>query len=155
MRTVDFQPGCKSTSRFDAGGRQRLCRALLFFPAFNNYFHVALLFRVVEENDPRWNAAPLFDVGRTAYISLSEMRGLFAALSAESLSWEESAKIEELETYKTIRSDGRMGIKILASGGTAKSGIPPKQMCETLAKLDAALRTPPCSLGVSIFSTAI
>lgn len=113
-----------------------------FFPAYNNYFHVALLFRVVEENDPRWNTAPLFDVGRTAYISLSEMRELFAALSAEPLSWEESAKIEELETYKTIRNDGRMDIKILSSGGTAKSGIPPKQMCETLAKLDAAFRTP-------------
>jgi hypothetical protein len=113
-----------------------------FFPAHNNYFHVALLFRVVEENDPRWNTAPVFDVGRTAYISISEMRGLFAALSAEPLSWEESAKIEELETYKTIRNDGRMDIKILSSGGTAKSGIPAKQMCETLARLDPALRTP-------------
>ena len=113
-----------------------------FFPAYNNYFHVALLFRVVEENDPRWNTAPLFDEGRTAYISFSEMRGLFAALSAEPLSWEESAKIEELETYKTIRSDGRMDVKILSSGGTAKSGIRPKQMCETLARLDPVLRTP-------------
>jgi hypothetical protein len=113
-----------------------------FFPSHNNYFHVALLFRVVEENDPRWNTAPLFDEGRTAYISFSEMRGLFAALSAEPISWEELAKIEELETYKTIRNDGRMDIKILSSGGTAKSGIPPKQMCETLAKFDAALRTP-------------
>jgi hypothetical protein len=113
-----------------------------FFPAYNNYFHVALLFRVAEENDPRWNTVPLFDEGRTAYISFSEMRGLFAALSAEPLSWEESAKIEELETYKTIRSDGRMDIKILSSGGTAKSGIPPKQMCETLARLDPVLRTP-------------
>jgi len=113
-----------------------------FVPAYNNYFHVALLFRVVEENDPRWNTAPLLDVGRTAYISLSEMQGLFAALSAEPLSWEESTKIEDLETYKTIRNDGRMDIKILSSGGTAKSGIPPKQMCETLTRFDPALRTP-------------
>jgi hypothetical protein len=113
-----------------------------FFPSHNNYFHVALLFRVVEEGDPRWNTAPVFDEGRTAYISFSEMRSLFAALSAEPLSWEESAKIEELETPKTIRGDGRMDIKILSSGGTAKSGIPPKQMCETLAKLDATLRMP-------------
>jgi len=113
-----------------------------FVPAFIGYFPYPVLFRVVEENDPRWNTAPLFDEGRTAYISLSEMRGLFAALSAEPLSWEESAKIEELETYKTIRNDGRMDIKILTSGGTAKSGISPKQKCETLAKFDAALRTP-------------
>jgi len=113
-----------------------------FVPAYNSYFHYPLLFRVVEENDPRWNTAPLVDVGRTAYISFSEMRALFAALSAEPLSWEESAKIEELETYKTIRNDGRVDIKLLSSGGTAKSGIPPKEMCETLAKFDAALRTP-------------
>lgn len=113
-----------------------------FFPAHNNYFHVALLFRVVEEKDPRWNTAPVFDEGRTAYISFSEMQSLFAALSAEPLSWEESPKIEELETYKTIHSDGRMGIKILSSGGTAKSGIPPKQMCDALARLDPVLRTP-------------
>jgi hypothetical protein len=43
-----------------------------FFPAHNNYFHVALLFRVVEENNPQWNTAPVFDEGRTAYISFSE-----------------------------------------------------------------------------------
>ena len=113
-----------------------------FVPANNTYYHGPLLFRVVEENDPRWNTAPPSDVGRTAYISFSEMRGLFAALSAEPLSWEESAKIEVLETYKTIRNDGRVDIKVLSSSGTAKSGIPPKQMCETLAKFDAALRTP-------------
>jgi len=113
-----------------------------FFPAYNNYFHVALLFRVVEENDPQLNTAPVTDFGRTPYITLSEMRVLFTALSAEPLSWEESAKIEELETPKTIRNDGRMDIKILSSAGTAKSGIPPGQMCETLAKFDAALRTP-------------
>jgi hypothetical protein len=113
-----------------------------FIPAYIAYFPGPLVIRVVEENDPRWNTAPVSDVGRSAYITLSEMRGLFAALSAEPLSWEESPKIEELETYKTIRNDGRMDIKILSSGGTAKSGIPPKQMCETLAKFDAALRTP-------------
>ena len=113
-----------------------------FIPAYIAYFPGPLLFRVVEENDPRWNTAPPSEVGRSAYISLSEMRGLFAALSAESLSWEELPKIEELETYKTIRNDGRMDIKILSSGGTAKSGIPPKQMCETLARFDPALRTP-------------
>ena len=113
-----------------------------FIPAYMTTFPVPVLFRVVEENDPRWNTAPPSDVGRTAYISFSEMRGIFAALSAEPLSWEESAKIEELETYMAIRNDGRMDIKILSSGGTAKSGIPAKQMCETLARLDPALRTP-------------
>lgn len=113
-----------------------------FVPAYIAYFPGPLVFRAVEENDPRWNTAPVTDVGRTAYISLSEMRELFAGLSAEPLSWEESPKIEELETYKTIRSDGHMDIKILSSGGTSKSGIPPKQMCESLSRLDHAFRTP-------------
>jgi hypothetical protein len=113
-----------------------------FFPDHDNYFHAPLLFRVVEENDPRWNTAPVTDQGRTAYISLPEMRAVFTALSAEPLSWEESTKIEELETFKTIRNDGRMDIKILSSGGTAKSGIPVKQMCETLARFDPVFRAP-------------
>jgi hypothetical protein len=89
-----------------------------FIPAYIAYFPGPLVIRVVEENDPRWNTAPVNDVGRSAYITLSEMRRLFAALSAELLSWEESPKIEELETYKTIRNDGRMDIKILSSGGS-------------------------------------
>jgi hypothetical protein len=111
-------------------------------PDHNNYFHVALLFRVVDENDPRRNTAPVFDVGRTAYISISEMRKLLTALSAASLSWEESTTVEGLETYKTIHSYRGMGVKILSSKGTAKATIQADKICETLAPLDGALRTP-------------
>jgi hypothetical protein len=111
-------------------------------PPESNYFHVALLFRVVEKNDPRSNTAPVSDVGRTAYVSLSEMRQLITSLSAAHLSWDESTKVEALETYKTIHSYGGMGIKVLSANGTAKAAIEPKKICETLAPLDDALQTP-------------
>jgi hypothetical protein len=111
-------------------------------PADGEYFHVALIFRVVEENDPRWNTAPVFDVGRTAYVSLSDMQQLMTNLAHLSLRWDESAKIESLETYKNIHSYGGMGIKVLSANGTAKATIGPDKICETLAPLDGALLTP-------------
>lgn len=111
-------------------------------PPDGEYFHVALLFRVVEKKDPQWNTAPVFDEGRTAYISVLEMRQLTTALSAAHLSWSESTKVETLETYKTIHSDGGMGIKVLSPNGTAKATIEPKKICETLAPLDDAFQTP-------------
>ena len=45
-------------------------------------------------------------------------------LSAEPLTWTESAKVEEIEASKDIHGDGRMDINIFASDGTAMSGIP-------------------------------
>jgi hypothetical protein len=111
-------------------------------PSESEYFHVALLFRVVEKNDPRLNTAPVFDVGRTAYISLSEMQQLMTSLSRFSLHWDESAKVEKLETYKTIHSYHGLGIKVLSANGTAKATIEPDKICETLAPLDDALRAP-------------
>jgi hypothetical protein len=112
-------------------------------PPDGEYFHVALLFRVVKKKDPRWNTAPVFDVGRTAYISLSEMQQLMTKLGHISLRWDESAKIESLETYKTIHNFGYgMGIKVLSAKGTAKATIDHDKICETLAPLDAALQTP-------------
>lgn len=111
-------------------------------PSDSSYFHVALLFRVVEESDPRWNTAPVFEVGRTAYVSLSDMQRLMTNLSHLSLRWDESAKVESLETYKNIHSYGGMGIKALSANGTAKATIQPEKTCETLAPLDDALRAP-------------
>lgn len=111
-------------------------------PDDSNYFHVALLFRVVEKNDPRWNTAPVFDVGRTAYISPSEMRQLITLLAGAGLSWDESTKVDGLETYKTIHSYRGMGIKVLSANGTAKATVVPEKICEALAPLDAALQTP-------------
>src|SRR5262249_36866632 len=43
-------------------------------PPEGEYFHFPLVFRVVNEKDPRLNTAPPLDTGRTAYISISEMQ---------------------------------------------------------------------------------
>lgn len=115
---------------------------LFFQPPDNNYFHWPLLFRVVEENDPRWNSAPAAEVGRTAYVTLAEMQKLFTALSASALSWQESSIVEHLETYKTIHSRRGMGVKVLSATGTAKATIAADKICQMLAPLDTTLRTP-------------
>ncbi len=122
-------------------------------PNDSNYFHVALLFRVVEGNDPRWNTAPVFDVGRTAYISASEMQQLMTALSGANLSWDESATVEGLETYKNIHSYRGMGVKVLSADGTAKTTISPDKICETLGSLDPALQTPRALWEFQLFRT--
>jgi hypothetical protein len=112
-------------------------------PPDGEYFHVALIFRVAKENDPRWNTTAYSDVGRTAYVSLSDMQQLITNLAHLSLRWDESAKIERLETYKTIRSYGYgMGIKVLSEKGTAKATIEHDKICEALSPLDGALLTP-------------
>jgi hypothetical protein len=112
-------------------------------PPDGEYFHVALLFRVAKKDDPRWNTTAYSDVGRTAYVSLSEMQQLMTKLGHLSLRWDESIKIESLETYKTIHSYGYgMGIKVLSAKGTAKATIEHDKICETLALLDGALLTP-------------
>jgi hypothetical protein len=111
-------------------------------PANGEYFHVALIFRVVERNDLRWNTAPLFDVGRTAYVSLSDMQQLMTNLTHLSLRWDEREKIESLETFSNLNSYGKMGIKVLSANGTAKTRIESAKLCEMLAPLDGAFLTP-------------
>jgi hypothetical protein len=112
-------------------------------PPEGEYFHVALLFRVVKKGHPRWNTTACSDVGQTAYISLRDMGRFMTVLARLSLRWDQSAIIESLETYKTIHSYGYgMGIKVLSANGTAKSLIAPDKICETLAPLDSALLTP-------------
>src|ERR1700735_2637935 len=54
-------------------------------PPDGEYFHVALLFRAVKKSDPRWNTTAYSDVGRTAYVSLSDMRRLMTGLAQLSL----------------------------------------------------------------------
>jgi hypothetical protein len=84
-----------------AGDRDSVVR---FFhqPPDGEYFHVALLLRVAKKNGPRWNTTAYSDVGRTAYVSLSDMKRIMTTLTHLSLQWDESPKIEDLETYKTI-----------------------------------------------------
>ena len=110
-------------------------------PPGGEYFHVALLFRVVKRSDPLWNSAPIIEEGRTAYISHSEMQQLISKLTRLPLRWSESAQRESLETYANIHSYGGMGIKVLSASRTAKATIAPDKIYETLAPLDGVLRT--------------
>jgi hypothetical protein len=123
-------------------GKESVVR-FFYQPPKGHYFHDPLIFRVVEENDPRWNTTAYSDVGLTAYVSLSDMQQLFTNLAHLSLRWDESAKVEGLETYKTIQMYGYgMAIKVLSAEGTAKATIEHDKICETLARLDGALLTP-------------
>jgi len=110
-------------------------------PPGGEYFHVALLFRVVKKSDSLWNSAPVVDEGRTAYISLSEMQQLMSKLTRLPLHWSASAQREALETYANIHSYRGMGIKVLSANGTAKATIAPDEICKTLGALDGALQT--------------
>jgi len=124
------------------GGKDSVVR-FFYQPPDGEYFHVALIFRAVEKQGPRWDTTAYSDVGRTAYVSLSDMQQLISSLARLSLRWEESTKIENLESKKHIHSYGYgMGIKVLSPKGTAKALIEPGKICETLASLDGALLTP-------------
>jgi len=85
----------------------------IFYLPPESYLHPPLIFRVAGENDPSLGTAPINLIGRTPHISLSEMRNLVNALADWNLSWQKSKKLEA-----------------------------PKQLCERLAPLDAALKQP-------------
>lgn len=114
-----------------------------YTPPINNYYHAPLLFRVVAESDSRWNTAPALEAGRTAYISLSEMQNLIAALAAGHLSWTESKTVEEPETFTKVHGHGGgMEAKVFSAEGTGYAKIVPDKICDTLAALDTTLRAP-------------
>ncbi len=139
---VSTQAASQSHALTLAAGKDSVIR-FFYQPPEGEYFHVALILRVVEENDRRWNTTAYSDLGRTAYISLPDMQQLVAALDHLSLRWDESTRIEELETYKSIHSYGYgMSVKVLSADGTARATIEPNRICETLASLDGALLTP-------------
>ena len=115
-----------------AAGRDPVVR---FFcqPPDGEYFHVALLLRAAKKDDPRWNTTAYSDLGRTAYVSLSDMKRFMTMLTHLSLRWDESPKVESLEG---------VGIKVLSANHRAKALIAVDKICETLASLDGALLTP-------------
>ncbi len=114
-----------------------------FYQPPGDYLHAPLVFRVVEEGNPLLNTAPMREEGRTAYISLSEMRELVQALARSNLAWQESETIELLGSYKKLDL-AFIGMEIFVgnSKGTARARVVPKAICKTLKPLDAALKTP-------------
>lgn len=118
--------------------------AIRFFfqPPEGNYFHTPLLFRVVGEKDPRLNTAPVLFGGRTAFISLPEMRQLMQDLAHEDLRWTESGKVEVFGAVEDLRPTGNLEITVVSSKGTANGSLSPKKLCEVLAHLNSAITTP-------------
>jgi hypothetical protein len=113
-----------------------------FYQPAGNYFHSPLVFRVVDQKDSRLNTAPMAVEGRTAYISLSEMRQLMQGLAHSDLSWRESEKVEVLGSFRKLDITDNMEITAVSSKGTAQATLNPQKICETLKPLDSALKTP-------------
>jgi hypothetical protein len=134
---------CQATGKqpLDVRVDQNTITRIFYLPP-ENYFHPPLIFRVVGENDPRLGTAPMADLGRTVYISLSEMRNLIAALADSNLSWQESKKLETPKEIETHEMTDKMEVKLFSSSGTDRAFVDPKRLCERLAPLDAALKQP-------------
>jgi len=114
-----------------------------YLPPYS-YFHVPLSFRVEGENSSLLGTSPLANPqDRTPYISLSEMRNLIAGLAHLDLSWrQESKKLETPKKIETHEMTDKMEITVFSTGGTYRAFVDPKQLCERLAPLDAALKQP-------------
>ncbi len=114
-----------------------------FYNPAGDYFHFPLVFRAVGQKDPRLNTAPMLIEGRTAYISFSEMQQLMQGLARSGLLWRQSEKVEVLRSFKVEPPwVEHLEITVVSSKGTARASLDPKNICETLKRLDSALKTP-------------
>jgi len=113
-----------------------------FYLPPESYLHPPLIVRVAGEDDPRLGTAPINLLGRTPYISLPEMRNLVTALAGWNLSWQKSKKLETPKKIETREMTDKMEVKVFSSRGTDRVLVDPKQLCERLAPLDAALKQP-------------
>jgi hypothetical protein len=124
-----------------------------FFQLPNSDFsRPALIFRVASENDPNWNSAPIDRQGRSAYISLDEMKELLRLLQGTGIQWRVSKEREEITPFmKLLQPTEDMMVTVFAANGTASASIPSKNLCATLAKLDPAIKTPRASWEYAFF----
>ena len=114
----------------------------IFYLPPESYLHPPLIFRVAGENDPRLGTAPINLLGRTPYISLSDMRHLVTALADWNRSWQRSKKLETPKKIETREMTDKMEVKVFSSRGIDRVLVDPKQLCERLAPLNAALKQP-------------
>lgn len=123
--------------------------AVRFFynPEWADYFHFPLVFRVVRAGDSRLNTAPMRPEGRTAYITHEDMKDMLRALAQSGTSWTMSSKVEPLDDFhKMVRHLGpgppALHIWVVCLKGTALGKIQPARICNTLAPMDSALKSP-------------
>jgi hypothetical protein len=111
-------------------------------PTLADHFHVPLIVRVVGQNDPRIHTSPFTSEGRLAFVFLSEMQQLMGRLARSGASWRESDKVEAFGSSHRLKALGGLDITIVSSRGTAKGIVEPRRICEFLASLDPAIRSP-------------
>jgi len=117
--------------------------AIRFFfqPPNADFSRPALIFRVASEGDPNWNSAPIDRQGRSAYISIVEMKELIKLLQATDIKWHGSSQHEQIVPFMTLPEARDMTVTAFAPNGTASATIPPKRICEVLAKLSQGITT--------------
>lgn len=108
----------------------------LFRRSNSNYVLPALIFRVADVGSPRWNTAPIDRYGRSAFISLSEMRALVRELNGVGISPQVSSAIESIEPFEEMPISENVVVSIYSSDGTATWKIPPREICKDLARLN-------------------
>lgn len=105
-----------------------------------SYAHAPLLLRAVGEKDPRLGTAPGMVEGRTAYVSLAEMREVVHILNDSISSWDMSRDVEVPRPTMDLDIHDKLEIVVFFSTGTARALITPSKLCATLAPIDVALR---------------
>ena len=116
--------------------------AVRFFydPPLSDYFHPPLVLRATHQGDARLSSPPKSDEGWIAYVSFAEMRQLMQGLTRLGVSWEESEKIESFGSFKQLARRDSMEVTVLSSSGTAEAKVRPMRICDTLKRLESALK---------------
>ena len=123
-----------------------------FQPANADSSRPALIFRVARKNDSNSNSAPIDRQGRSAFVSLDEMKELLGLLQGTSIHWRVSREREEMLPFmKLLQPTKDMIVTVFATNGTASASIPSKSLCAILTKLDPAIKTPRASWEFALF----
>jgi hypothetical protein len=104
-----------------------------------NYALPALIFRVAEVGSSNWDTAPIDRYGRTAYISLPEIRSLIRELDTNGIFPQVTSTNQPMEPFEDIPIGEDVVVTIYASNGTATANIHPKEICKSLAQFNTLL----------------
>jgi hypothetical protein len=101
-----------------------------------NYVLPPLIFRVADVGSSNWNSAPIDRNGRSAFISLSEMRSLVRELNGNRNALQISSAVESIKPFEEMPISENVIVTIYFSNGTATANIHPREICNRLAQLN-------------------
>jgi hypothetical protein len=105
----------------------------------SDFLRPPIVLRVAKKGSSELMTAPINVEGRSAYVTVEEMREIMNSLQTLDVSWSTSKARESVIPYiKMPRSDDML-ITVFSSDGTAKASIPPGRICEVLAKMNAGI----------------